>query len=131
MYEREWLIPRDALNLRHREVYGWEIDWTSMGEFFQRLEKKGLSPNYVPLVGHGEVRSLVMGPDFKRPATDDEVRDMVGLTEEAMLDGCRGVTVGRDYDPGIWAGFDEILACAKAAAMAPTSPFPPIEGEPP
>jgi len=116
MYEREWLIPRDILNLRHREVYGWEIDWTSMGEFFQRLEKKGLSPNYVPLVGHGEIRSLVMGPDFKRHATDDEVRDMVRFTEEAMLDGCRGVTVGRDYDPGIWADFQEILACAKAAA---------------
>jgi N-acyl-D-aspartate/D-glutamate deacylase len=116
MYEREWLIPRDVLNLRHREVYGWEIDWTSMGEFFQRLEAKGLSPNYVPLVGHGEIRSLVMGPDFKRIATDGEVRDMVRLTEEAMRDGCRGVTVGRDYDPGIWAGFDEILACAKAAA---------------
>ena len=116
MYEREWLIPRDALNLRHREVYGWEIDWTSMGEFFQRLEKKGLSPNYAPLVGHGEIRSLVMGPDFKRHATDDEVRDMVRLTEEAMRDGCRGVTVGRDYDPGIWADFQEILACAKAAA---------------
>jgi N-acyl-D-aspartate/D-glutamate deacylase len=116
MYERDWLIPRDALNLRHREVYGWEIDWTSMGEFFQRLEKKGHSPNYAPLVGHGEIRSLVMGPDFKRPATDDEVRDMVRLTEEAMLDGCRGITVGRDYDPGIWADFEEILACAKAAA---------------
>jgi N-acyl-D-amino-acid deacylase len=116
MYERDWLIPRDVLNLRHREVYGWEIDWTSMGEFFQRLEEKGLSPNYVPLVGHGEIRSLVMGPDFKRHATDDEVADMVRLTEEAMLDGCRGVTVGRDYDPGIWADFEEILACAKAAA---------------
>jgi len=116
MYERDWLIPRDALNLRHREVYGWEIDWTSMGEFFQRLEEKRLSPNYAPLVGHGEIRSLVMGPDFKRPATDDEVRDMVRLTEEAMRDGCRGVTVGRDYDPGIWADFQEILACAKAAA---------------
>ncbi|MBN2336181.1 amidohydrolase family protein, partial [Candidatus Bathyarchaeota archaeon] len=34
----------------------------------------------------------------------------------SMDDGCVGLTVGRDYDPGIWAGFDEILACAKAAA---------------
>jgi N-acyl-D-aspartate/D-glutamate deacylase len=116
MYERDWLIPRDVLNLRHREVYGWEIDWTSMGEFFQRLKAKGLSPNYVPLVGHGDIRSLAMGPDFKRHATDDEVRDMARLTKEAMLDGCRGITVGRDYDPGIWADLQEILACARAAA---------------
>ncbi|HUV34323.1 MAG TPA: amidohydrolase family protein [Candidatus Desulfaltia sp.] len=116
MYVREWLIPRDTLNLRHKEVYGWEIDWHTMGEFFDRLEKKGLSPNYVPLVGHGDIRSLVMGPDFMRHATDDEVEEMVRLTEAAMLDGCRGITVGRDYDPGIWADFEEILACAKAAA---------------
>ncbi|MFH2111640.1 MAG: amidohydrolase family protein [Candidatus Bathyarchaeota archaeon] len=116
MYVREWLIPRDTLNLRHREVYGWEIDWHTMGEFFDRLEKKGLSPNYVPLVGHGDIRSLVMGPDFMRHATDDEIEEMVRLTEAAMLDGCRGITVGRDYDPGIWADFIEILACAKAAA---------------
>ena len=113
MYVREWLIPRDTLNLRHREVYGWEIDWHTMGEFFDRLEKKGLSPNYVPLVGHGDIRSLVMGPDFMRHATDDEVEEMVRLTEAAMLDGCRGITVGRDYDPGIWADFEEILACVR------------------
>jgi N-acyl-D-aspartate/D-glutamate deacylase len=33
-----------------------------------------------------------------------------------MLEGCIGLSVGRDYDPGIWADFDEILACAKEAA---------------
>ena len=36
--------------------------------------------------------------------------------ERAMEDGCRGLSVGRDYDPGIWAGFDELLSCAKVAA---------------
>jgi N-acyl-D-amino-acid deacylase len=36
--------------------------------------------------------------------------------ERAMKDGCRGISVGRDYDPGIWANFDELLACAKVAA---------------
>jgi N-acyl-D-aspartate/D-glutamate deacylase len=36
--------------------------------------------------------------------------------ERAMEDGCIGISVGRDYDPGIWAGFDELLACAKVAA---------------
>jgi N-acyl-D-amino-acid deacylase len=57
-----------------------------------------------------------MGPDFERRATKSEVKQMVKHTEQAMLDGCRGISVGRDYDPGIYADFEEILACAKMAA---------------
>ncbi len=116
MYVEDWLQPRELVNQRHREVYGWEIDWNTMGEFFQRVKAKEISPNYVPLVGHGDIRSLVMGPDFKRSATVTEIKEMVKHTEQAMKEGCRGITVGRDYDPGIWADFDEILACAKMAA---------------
>ncbi|MCW4049862.1 MAG: amidohydrolase family protein [Candidatus Bathyarchaeota archaeon] len=116
MYVKSWLQPRDKVNQRHKEVYGWEIDWDTMAGFFKRLEGMGFSPNYVPLVGHGDIRSLVMGPDFKRHATGKEIKEMVKHTKQAMEEGCRGITVGRDYDPGIWASFDEILACAKVAA---------------
>jgi N-acyl-D-aspartate/D-glutamate deacylase len=116
MYVGDWLQPRELINRRHMEVYGWEIDWHTLAEFFERLERKGFSPNYVPMVGHGEVRSLVMGPDFQRHATMREVREMKAQVDQAMREGCRGFTVGRDYDPGIWASFEEILACAKVAA---------------
>lgn len=116
MYGNDWLMPRDAFNRRHREVYGWEIDWDTMGGFMERVEAEGISPNYAPMVGHGDVRSLVMGPDYKRHATEKEVEEMVRHTGQAMEEGCIGLTVGRDYDPGIWASFDEILACAEEAA---------------
>ncbi|MBN2334388.1 amidohydrolase family protein, partial [Candidatus Bathyarchaeota archaeon] len=84
MYTREWLAHRDKVNERHRELYGWEIDWHTMAEFFQRVEAKGISPNYVPMVGHGDIRSLVMGEDFRRQATKREVREMVRHTEQSM-----------------------------------------------
>jgi N-acyl-D-amino-acid deacylase len=116
MYYKDWLQPRDLINPRHKELYGWEIDWNTMGGFFKKLEKTGLSPNYVPLVGHGDVRSLVMGPDFKRTATKKEITEMRKHVDQAMLDGCRGISVGRDYDPGIYAKMDELVGCAKAAA---------------
>ena len=116
MNRNEWLIPRDLINPRHKELYGWEIDWNTMEEFFEKVEAKGLSPNYVPLVGHGDIRSLVMGTDYKRPAKKKEIREMKKHVEQAMLDGCRGISVGRTYDPGSYAEFDEILACAKVAA---------------
>jgi len=116
MYVKEWLQPRDKVNERHREVHGWEIDWNSMGEFFQRVEEKGIAPNYVPMVGHGDIRSLVMGPDYKREATESEIKEMVRHTRQAMEEGCKGITTGRDYDPGIWATFEEVMECAKEAA---------------
>jgi N-acyl-D-aspartate/D-glutamate deacylase len=116
LFNREWLIPRELLNPRHKELFGWEIDWNTMGGFFERVEAKGLSPNYAPLVGQGEARSLVMGTDFEREATADEIDEMTVHVERAMEDGCIGISVGRDYDPGIYASFDEFLACAKVAA---------------
>lgn len=116
MYVKDWLQPRDRFNERHRELYGWEIDWRDISEFHKRVEENGLSPNMAPMVGHGDIRSLVMGTDFTRKASIDEVDLMVEETEKAMIGGCVGISVGRDYDPGIWADWDELLACAKAAA---------------
>ena len=111
-----WLIPKDDFNVRHKELYGWEVDWDTMAGFFKKVEETGLTPNMVPLVGHGDIRSFVMGMDYKRYATKKEVNQMKKLVEQAMKDGCRGMSVGRGYEPGSWADFDEILACAKVAA---------------
>lgn len=116
MDRQDWLIPREMLNAKHREVFGWEIDWKTMGEFLKKVGQQGLSLNYVPLVGHGTIRSYVMETDFKRYATKKEIKEMRELTEQAMLEGCRGLSVGRTYEPGSWASFDEVLACAKVAA---------------
>ena len=113
MYYSKWVIPREDFNKKHKETYGWELDWNTLGEFFQKLEKNGISPNYVPLVGHGDVRTLVMGPDYKRNTTKDEITELKKHVEQAMLDGCRGMSVGRDYDPGIYADLDELVACAE------------------
>jgi len=116
MYYKNWLQPRELINPRHKELYGWEIDWDTMGEFFKKVEETSLSPNYVPLVGHGDIRSLVIGPEFQRKATKKEIREMKNHVEIAMEDGCRGISVGRDYDPGIYAGMDELVECAKTAS---------------
>jgi N-acyl-D-aspartate/D-glutamate deacylase len=116
MYVKDWLQRREIFNERHKEVYGWEIDWRDLSEFHKKVESLGISPNMVPMVGHGDVRSLVMGAEFQRKATPEEIEKMAEETEKAMIEGCVGVTVGRDYDPGIWADWDELLACAKAAA---------------
>jgi len=116
MYYPERLQPREMVNELHGEMYGWEIDWHTLGEFMKRVEGRGLSPNYVPIVGHGDIRYLVMGRDYRRAATKDEVEAMVEQVHLAMGEGSRGISVGRDYAPGYYADKDELVACAEAAA---------------
>lgn len=112
----EVLIRRDTFNERHEEIYGWVVDWHTMGEFFKRVEKEGLSPNYLPLVGHSSIRTLVMGSDSKRKATRPEIEAMTVHVRSAMEDGCRGLSVGRDYEPAVYADLEELIACAKTAS---------------
>ena len=116
MYYPYYIHPREKVNELHREKYGWEIDWHSMGDFFRRVEETGISLNYVPQVGHGSVRYRVMGRDFEREATVAEIGEMQVYVREAMEDGSRGMSVGRDYDPGIWASHEELVECTKVVA---------------
>jgi len=117
MYYPERFLPRDAVNERHREAYGWEVDWRTMGEFFKKLEERGgTSPNYAPLVGHHPVRYMAMGKDFKRHASEDEVEEMRSHVKQAMKDGCLGMSVGRDYEPSYWANLDELVALASVVS---------------
>ena len=103
MYYSSRYFKRDFLNPYHKNAVGWEIDWETMVEFCKKVEEFKISPNYVPMVGHGNLRLLTMGLDFERRATETEIEAMKPHLRQALEDGCRGMSVGRDYDPGYWA----------------------------
>ncbi len=92
-----------------------ELDWGTFGEWLSKVDAVGLSPNYVPLVGHNTIREWVMGEDFKREATPDEVEGMKDLVGAAMSNGAFGLSAGLDaYWAGHFANVDqEIVELAK------------------
>lgn len=90
----------------------------NVAEFFQKLERAGLSPNVATLVGHNTVRSHVMGGSFMRPPTDEELEKMKSLVEQAMKDGALGLSTGLIYLPGTFARTEEIIALAKVASAS-------------
>ena len=47
-----------------------------LGEYFNKLDQKGFSPNVTSLIGHGTVRRQVMGGSFMRPPDADELDAM-------------------------------------------------------
>ncbi|MEY2409569.1 MAG: N-acyl-D-amino-acid deacylase [Verrucomicrobiota bacterium] len=87
-----------------------------VGAFFRRLEATNVSPNVATLIGHGSVRSKVMGGSFMRPPTESELKEMQSIVERAMEEGAAGLSTGLIYLPGTFAKTDELVALAKVAA---------------
>lgn len=74
------------------------------------IEANGIGPNTLLLVGHGTVRRQVMGDDFRRPATPEEIERMRALVRQAMEEGAAGISAGLEYVPGRWSTTDEVAA---------------------
>ncbi len=83
-------------------------DWLSMADFFRRLEAKGIAINFGCLIGQGTVRSSVMGTVDRVP-TDEEIRAMQAMVDQAMRDGAFGFSTGRRYMPGCLAKHEEVV----------------------
>jgi N-acyl-D-amino-acid deacylase len=66
--------------------------------------------------GHNSIRDKVLGKDFKRHATAQEVEAMTALLNADMKAGALGLSTGLEYDPGIYAHADEVLTLSKALA---------------
>ena len=90
------------------------ISWLSFGEYAAVLEASGLSLDVLGLVGHGTLRTTVMG--FSTAAPDARQLDhMKGLLAEALKDGACGLSAGLIYAPGCFAETRELIELAKVA----------------
>ena len=56
----------------------------------------------------------MLGADFKRAATENEIAVMRALVERGMKDGAVGLSSGLEYDPGFYAQAAELTALASA-----------------
>ncbi|HYB54239.1 MAG TPA: D-aminoacylase [Thermoanaerobaculia bacterium] len=72
--------------------------------------------NLMMMVGHATVRELVMGKDFKRPATPVETRKMASLVEQGMREGAAGLSSGLEYEVGSYSQTSELVTLSQAAA---------------
>ncbi len=84
--------------------------------FYAHLAQLRPAINYATSVGHGTVRSRVMGEGFKRAATSDEIEKMKALVDEGMRDGAIGLSSGLEYDPGFYSKTDELVALGSVVA---------------
>src|SRR5688500_737660 len=78
------------------------------------LERGGTGVNIALLIGHGSVRSGVMGQADRAP-TAAELARMEDIVRRAAADGAFGLSSGLFYAPGSFAKLDEVVALARAA----------------
>ncbi len=89
--------------------------WTTLGEYFSTLEKKGVSPNFASFVGATTVRNLVLGFDNRAP-NETELEQMKQLVDEAMREGAMGLGSSLIYAPADYASTDELIELCKVVA---------------
>jgi N-acyl-D-amino-acid deacylase len=87
-----------------------------LADFFDRLEAAPATINVASYVGHGTLRSKVLGDDFKRAATDDEIARMKDMLADELGSGALGLSTGLEYEPGIYSTTEEVIALAQVAA---------------
>ena len=85
--------------------------YPSVSEFFKAID--GNTPcNIAVLAGHCSARASVAGYE-NRALTDAERTSMLGIMENALKEGACGLSLGLMYEPGIYAGIDELKEVAR------------------
>jgi N-acyl-D-amino-acid deacylase len=93
----------------------YKVEWNTLGEYMNFLEKKGISCNIASFVGTGAVRQYVIGEDNKAPSPA-QLDSMKLLVKQAMEEGALGVTNALIYPVDFFAKTDELIALSKEAS---------------
>ncbi|MCD6565876.1 MAG: D-aminoacylase [Bacteroidales bacterium] len=93
----------------------FDIEWTTLSEYLEFLERKGVSTNITSFLGNASLRLNVMGYE-NRPPTKKEMDEMKDLTRQAMEGGAVGLSTALVYVPSGHANTEEIIELAKVVA---------------
>lgn len=93
----------------------YDVEWTTLAEYLEFLERRGISPNVASFIGAATPRKYVIGHEDREP-TPAELDQMRDLVRGAMEEGALGVASSLMYPPGLFAKTDELIALSEVAA---------------
>ena len=106
------MIAADRAGYDHLHI---NPDWTTLHEYFARLERQGMGINLASYVGATSVRRMVLADADVQP-NPDQLKRMQALVDRAMQDGAVGVSTSLQYAPAPYAKTEELIALATEAA---------------
>lgn len=108
----EAMIAADRATYEHLKI---TPDWTTLRQYFARLERQGIGINLASYVGATSVRRMVLGDADVQPSPAQQ-RQMEALVHQAMLDGAVGLSTALQYAPAPYAKTEELIGLAREAA---------------
>ena len=93
----------------------YPISWTTLGQYLQFLQRRGVTPNVASFVGATTVRVHELGEGDVDP-TPEQLGRMRALVRAAMKEGALGVGSSMIYAPANYAETPELVAITAEAA---------------
>jgi N-acyl-D-amino-acid deacylase len=94
------------------DVSGISVDWLSMKEFLDVLEKRKIGVNFGTLVGHSTLRRGIINEEFRR-LKPKEMKMMERMLKDALREGALGLSTGLAYSHAKVAPIEEVIKLAK------------------
>jgi N-acyl-D-amino-acid deacylase len=101
--------------LRRQSDIRFPVEWTTLGEYLQFLERRGVSPNIASFIGATTVRIHELGYADRAPSAA-ELDRMRALVAQGMREGALGLASALIYAPAFYARPEELVALAKVAS---------------
>lgn len=94
----------------------YDIEWTTLGEYLEFLERKGVAANVASFVGSATLRVHAAGYD-DRPVTASEMAEMKSLLHQAMQEGAMGLSAALIYPPAAYQTTEELIELCRVVAQ--------------
>ena len=98
-----------------KSEYDTPPEWTTLGEYLEFLERKGVSPNVASFIGATTLRIHQVGFEDRAP-TDKEMENMRVLVQEGMEEGAMGIGSSLIYAPAFYSSTEELIELCKVAS---------------
>ena len=109
-----WNEAMKRLELTRQSDIHYPISWTTLGQYLEFLERRGIATNVASFVGAETVRVHELGEGDVDPNPAQLAR-MRALVRQAMNEGAMGVGSSLIYAPGSFAETDELVALVSEA----------------
>jgi N-acyl-D-amino-acid deacylase len=101
--------------LSEQTEFKYDIEWKTLAEYLQFLEKRGVSCNFASFIGATTIRENVIGFENKAP-TPEQMDEMRALVRQEMEAGALGIGSALIYPPAFYAKTEELIELCKVAA---------------
>lgn len=93
----------------------FKLEWTTLAEYLNYVEKRGISQNVASYIGATTLREYVIGLEDKK-ATPEQLAKMRELVRREMEAGALGIGSALIYAPAVYSNTEELIELCKEAA---------------